>query len=104
MNMAEMRRLLAIADDVAWWPAVLRRASLGNAPEQAACANALEDHGLAWCAAVRAATDAVLSRIAWDSIRRTDHTDDELAATPDSGLVLRVNGRDIRAFAFTCNS
>jgi hypothetical protein len=63
----DVRRLVAIADSAAWWPAILRHPPAGE-PEQARLWSALETGGAAWVEALRGALDAVLARVGWASV------------------------------------
>jgi glycosyltransferase involved in cell wall biosynthesis len=57
------RRLRDIAEN-SWWPAILRHPPAGQS-EQAIFWNAMQTGGAPWIAALRAATDTVVDRIAW---------------------------------------
>jgi len=57
------RRLRDIAES-AWWPAILRHPPAAE-PEQATIWRAIQTGGAPWVAALRAATDTVIDRIAW---------------------------------------
>ncbi len=69
-NMPEVHELLSIADAAAWWPPVLRCPPVPGCKEQQRFAQAIADDGLVWCQSVRAAAEVVLSRLAWDAVRR----------------------------------
>ncbi|MBR0682253.1 glycosyltransferase family 2 protein [Roseomonas eburnea] len=66
----EVRRLVLMAEEAAWWPSVLRF-TVASETEQAAAWRAVRAGGLPWAEAARAATDTVLDRLAWTSVRRT---------------------------------
>ena len=68
-GMEEVRRLLAIAEAAPWWPAVLRYPRLAE-PEQATIWRAMQAGGPAWVAALRAASETALDRIAWNAVRQ----------------------------------
>jgi hypothetical protein len=57
------RRLRDIADST-WWPAILRHPSVAE-PEQATIWRTMQTGGTPWVAALRAATDTVIDRVAW---------------------------------------
>jgi hypothetical protein len=67
-GMGEVRTLLDIADNAAWWPAILRHPP-GAEPEQATIWRAMQAGGGSWVTALRAATDTVIDRIAWIAVR-----------------------------------
>ncbi|MEI8366557.1 MAG: glycosyltransferase family 2 protein [Parachlamydiaceae bacterium] len=73
-SMKEMDTLLSIADHAEWWPRILRylpkveKHSL-IVPEQVLLWNALRSGKGSWVAALRAAIDAVIDRIAWMAVR-----------------------------------
>jgi hypothetical protein len=75
----DVRRLVAIADSAAWWPAILRHPPAGG-PEQAALWAALESGGAAWVEEMRGALDAVLARIGWASVHPPGLGDEPLLA------------------------
>ncbi|WP_170979309.1 glycosyltransferase family A protein [Roseomonas sp. HF4] len=88
----DVRRLVAIADSAAWWPAILRHPPDGE-PEQARLWSALETGGAAWVEALRDALDAVLARIGWASVHPPGPGDEptlaaleRLAAEHDAAL------------------
>ena len=73
------RRLRAIAESP-WWPAMLRHPPAAES-EQATIWRAMQTGGAAWIAALRAATDTVIDRMAWMAERDRDlHDDAALAA------------------------
>jgi hypothetical protein len=57
------RRLRDIAEST-WWPAILRHPPAAE-PEQTTIWRAIQTGGAPWVAALRAATDTVIDRIAW---------------------------------------
>jgi hypothetical protein len=63
----ELRWLLHIADNAAWWPPILRNPPRDD-PEQATLWRAIESVGPAWLDALRGAADAVINRIAWMAV------------------------------------
>src|SRR6185312_4767441 len=63
----EMRTLLDIADKAGWWPPILRYTPAAE-PEQAALWRAMQAGGGAWIAAMRAAVDTVIERVAWNAV------------------------------------
>ena len=65
----EVRTWLEIADRSPWWPDVLRYPVPAGVPEQRVIATAMRAGGTAWLAALRAAVDVVLGRVAWDDLR-----------------------------------
>ena len=77
--MTEVRTLLAIADNAAWWPAILRH-DPGEEPEQAALWRAIEAGGDLWVAALRAAIDTVVDRVAWMAVREFEPSLDSAVA------------------------
>lgn len=70
----DVRTLLSIADQQAWWPDILRyppnkEKNKASVPEQVSIWNAMETGKESWVVALRAATDTVIDRIAWTTIR-----------------------------------
>lgn len=66
----EVAAILAIADTATWWPEILRQSVLGGRLEQAAIWPVVQSGGLAWCRRLRAATEVVLTRLAWGAIQQ----------------------------------
>lgn len=78
-GMAEVQTLLSIADSATWWPPILRHPPAAE-PEQAAIWRAMEIGGGPWVAALRAATEVVIDRIAWMAVRELLPRFEQLAA------------------------
>ncbi|MBV8661556.1 MAG: glycosyltransferase [Hyphomicrobiales bacterium] len=67
-GMPEVETLARIAESARWWPPVLRHPPVRE-PEQATLWRAIEKGGAAMLADLRAASEAVIDRIAWSAIR-----------------------------------
>lgn len=72
--MNEVRTFLSIADHAEWWPDILRQTphkeeNGTNKLEQVLLWDAMESGKAPWVAALRAASDTVIDRIAWTAIR-----------------------------------
>jgi hypothetical protein len=91
----EVRRLLGIAEAAPWWPAVLRHPPAAE-PEQATIWRAMQAGGPAWVTELRAASETVLDRIAWATVRevlpRLDAVAAEKARADDVCAALRAEG------------
>jgi glycosyltransferase involved in cell wall biosynthesis len=61
----EVLTLLHIADEAAWWPAILRQACTPMIPEQAGIWQQLRSGRQTWVDELRAAVDTVCDRLAW---------------------------------------
>jgi hypothetical protein len=64
----EVARLVGMADEADWWPAILRHPPILE-PEQATLWRAMRAGGESWVADVRAAVEGVLDRIAWIAVQ-----------------------------------
>ena len=94
-GVGEVSTLLALSEEAAWWPDILRP-PLGEGPEQAALWRAMREGGDTWLRGVREAVDVVIDAVYWRAVRemvpRLKALEVDAAADPDEGLPCVVAG------------